>query len=463
MAPAFPSSARILVVDDQEDILLAARLLLKQHFASVQTLRDPSRLADLVRQNAFDVLLLDMNFAMGADDGAEGLRRLTEVLTLDPNAVVVLVTAHGDVELAVQAMKHGAADFVIKPWENERLLATLISAANLRRSRLEVAELRSRNRGLAAATHTETELIGNSPAMQGVFETIRRAAPTDANVLILGENGTGKELVAREIHRRSRRAAEVFLRIDLGALSPQLFESELFGHRRGAFTDAKEDRIGFFRAATGGTLFLDEIGNVPLHLQSKLLTAIERREVAPVGAEKSEPIDVRLICATNLAPENLVDENVFRQDLLYRINTVEILLPPLRDRQEDIPLLLEHFIALYAQKYNFPIKRLSAAALDLLVAHAWPGNLRALRHAVERAVILSEGPLLEAVDFPLTAPRNGAPDRAVPEDNVPKLDAVERSTIGRALERHKGNVSRAAQALGLTRASLYRRMEKYGL
>jgi DNA-binding NtrC family response regulator len=463
MAPAFPSSARILVVDDQEDILLAARLLLKQHCASVQTLRDPSRLADLVRQNAFDVLLLDMNFAMGADDGAEGLRRLTEVLTLDPNAVVVLVTAHGDVELAVQAMKHGAADFVIKPWENERLLATLISAANLRRSRLEVAELRSRNRGLAAATHTETELIGNSPAMQGVFETIRRAAPTDANVLILGENGTGKELVAREIHRRSRRAAEVFLRIDLGALSPQLFESELFGHRRGAFTDAKEDRIGFFRAATGGTLFLDEIGNVPLHLQSKLLTAIERREVAPVGAEKSEPIDVRLICATNLAPENLVDENVFRQDLLYRINTVEILLPPLRDRQEDIPLLLEHFIALYAQKYNFPIKRLSAAALDLLVAHAWPGNLRALRHAVERAVILSEGPLLEAVDFPLTAPRNGAPDRAVPEDNVPKLDAVERSTIGRALERHKGNVSRAAQALGLTRASLYRRMEKYGL
>jgi len=463
MAPAFPSSARILVVDDQEDILLAARLLLKQHFASVQTLRDPSRLADLVRQNAFDVLLLDMNFATGADDGAEGLRQLTEVLTLDPNAVVVLVTAHGDVELAVQAMKHGAADFVIKPWENERLLATLISAANLRRSRLEVAELRSRNRGLAAATHTETELIGNSPAMQGVFETIRRTAPTDANVLILGENGTGKELVAREIHRRSQRAAEVFLRVDLGALSPQLFESELFGHRRGAFTDAKEDRIGFFRAATGGTLFLDEIGNVPLHLQSKLLTAIERREVVPVGVEKSEPIDVRLICATNLAPENLVDVNVFRQDLLYRINTVEILLPPLRDRREDIPLLLEHFIALYAQKYNFPIKRLSAAALDLLVAHTWPGNLRALRHAVERAVILSEGPLLEAADFPLTAPPNGARDRAVPEDNVPKLDAMERSTIGRALERHKGNVSRAAQALGLTRASLYRRMEKYGL
>jgi len=463
MAPAFPSAARILVVDDQEDILLAARLLLKQHFAAVQTLRDPSRLADLVRQNAFDVLLLDMNFAMGADDGAEGLRRLTEVLTLDPNAVVVLVTAHSDVELAVQAMKHGAADFVIKPWENERLLATLISAANLRRSRLEVAELRSRNRGLAAATHTETELIGNSPAMLGVFEMIRRAAPTDANVLILGENGTGKELVAREIHRRSRRAAEVFLRVDLGALSPQLFENELFGHRRGAFTDAKEDRIGFFRAATGGTLFLDEIGNVPLHLQSKLLTAIERREVVPVGVEKSEPIDVRLICATNLAPENLVDENVFRQDLLYRINTVEILLPRLRDRREDIPLLLEHFIALYAQKYNFPVKRLSAAALDLLVAHAWPGNLRALRHAVERAVILSEGPLLEAADFPLTTPRNGTQDRVVSEDNVPKLEAIERSTIGRALERHKGNVSRAAEALGLTRASLYRRMEKYGL
>jgi len=432
-------------------------LLLKRHFASVETSRDPASLRERVRQNAFDVLLLDMNFASGADDGAEGLKWLSEVLALDPQAVVVLVTAHSGVELAVQAMKQGAADFVTKPWENERLLA----AVNLRRSRVEAADLRNRNRGLAAATHIESGMIGNSPATLRVFDAIRRAAPTDANVLILGENGTGKELVAREIHRHSARAREVFLRVDVGALSPQLFESELFGHRRGAFTDAKEDRIGLFRAASGGTLFLDEIGNLPLHLQSKLLTALERHEVIPVGANKHEPIDVRLVCATNLAPEQLADTNRFREDLLYRINTVEILLPPLRERREDIPLLLEHFIALYAQKYNFPAKRLSAAALQELTAHAWPGNVRALRHAVERAVIFSEGVVFEPADFSLAAPR--LDPAAEPLPDISTLDAVEKSAIARALEKHQGNVSRAAEALGLTRASLYRRKEKYGL
>jgi DNA-binding NtrC family response regulator len=277
MTAVSPDAARILVVDDEEDILHAARLLLKRHFGTVHTLRDPSSLPERLRQGAFDVILLDMNFAAGADDGAEGLKWLAEILALDPQAVVVLVTAHSGVDLAVQAMKKGAADFVTKPWENERLLATLLAAINLRRSRLEAVELRDRNRGLAAATHTESGMIGTSPAALRVFDMIRRAAPTDANVLILGENGTGKELVAREIHRCSHRAREVFLRVDLGAISPQLFESELFGHRRGAFTDAKEDRIGLFRAAAGGTLFLDEIGNLPLHLQSKLLTALERR------------------------------------------------------------------------------------------------------------------------------------------------------------------------------------------
>lgn len=455
------NAARILVVDDQEDILQAARLLLKRHFAAVHTLRDPSALPERVRQNSFDVLLLDMNFIAGADDGAEGLKWLGEVLAVDPQAVVVLVTAHSGVELAVQAMKQGAADFVTKPWQNERLLATLLSAVNLRRSRIEAAELRHRNRGLAAATHTESGMIGTSSAALRVFDAIRRAAPTDANVLILGENGTGKELVAREIHRHSARAQEVFLRVDLGALSPQLFESELFGHRRGAFTDAKEDRIGLFRAATGGTLFLDEIGNLPLHLQSKLLTALERHEVVPVGANKPEPIDVRLVCATNLAPQQLADPDRFREDLLYRINTVEILLPPLRERREDIPLLLEHFIAIYAQKYNFPVKRLSAAALDDLSAHAWPGNVRALRHAAERAVIFSEGAVFETRDFSLAAPRTEAAPR--PSADTGRLDAVEREAIARSLEKHDGNVSRAAEALGLTRASLYRRKEKYGL
>jgi two-component system, NtrC family, response regulator HydG len=460
MAPTRLNPSRILVVDDQEDILLAARLLLKRHFASVETLSDPEKLAQLARDHAFDVLLLDMNFSAGDDEGSEGLSLLSEILAIDPQAVVVLVTAHSGVELAVQAMKNGAADFVTKPWENERLVATLLAASNLRRTRVEAAELRNRNRGLAAATRSEADMIGTSSAMLRVVDTIRRAAPTDANVLILGENGTGKELVAREIHRHSHRSQEVFLRVDLGALSPQLFESELFGHRRGAFTDAKDDRIGLFRAAAGGTVFLDEIGNVPLHLQSKLLAVLERREVIPVGSERAEAIDVRVISATNLSQRQLTDENLFRQDLLYRVNTVEIVLPNLRDRREDIPLLLEHFTSIYAQKYNLPTKRFSAGALDHLTAYAWPGNVRSLRHAVERAMILSEGTILEISDFSLGT-QSAATDMQDSEDS--KLDSIEKSAIARALSDHKRNVSRAAHALGLTRASLYRRMEKYGL
>lgn len=458
MAPAFPSSARILVVDDEEDVLLAAQLLLKRHFASVETLRSPAELPARVRAGTFDVLLLDMNFASGADSGAEGLSWLSRVLAIDPQTVVVLVTAHADMNLAVCAMKDGAADFVVKPWENERLLATLTAAANLRRASTEAAELRTRQRGLAMASQSETAIIGTSPSIRRVFDIIRRAAPTDANVLILGENGTGKELIAREIHRQSKRANEVFLRVDLGSISAALFESELFGHKRGAFTDAKEDRIGRFRAATGGTLFLDEIGNVPLHLQSKLLTALERHEVVPVGGERSERIDVRLICATNMPTQHLTDAQVFRTDLFYRINTVEITLPPLRDRREDIPALLEHFIAIYSQKYNTPRKRLTAAALDKLCAYGWPGNVRALRHAVERAVILSEGTAFEADDFSLTAERR--PEQTAPAHD---LDTMERDAIAHALTTHKGNVSRTAHTLGLSRAALYRRMQKHGL
>jgi len=457
---AHPIDARILVVDDNEDILQAARLLLKRHFTGIQTLSDPAQLPTLVKRKAFDVLLLDMNFAPGADSGDEGLASLGEVMALDPEAVVVVVTAHGDVDLAVEAMKKGAADFVTKPWENERLVATLMAALNLRRSRREAAELRQRHRGLAAASHGETDMIGTAPAMLQVFAALRRAAPTDANVLILGENGTGKELAARALHRMSNRASEVFLRVDMGTLSPQLFESELFGHRRGAFTDARSDRTGYLRAATGGTLFLDEIGNVPLHLQSKLLTALERREVVPVGAEQPEPIDVRLICATNLAPDKLADENRFRQDLLYRINTVEITLPPLRQRREDIPLLLQHYAAFYTQKYNLPPRRFSSALIDKLTAWSWPGNIRALRHAVERAVILSESELLDVSDFPLS---DAAAPPPPPSAESARLDEIEKAAIVRVLEQHGGNVSRAAGALGLTRTSLYRRMEKYGL
>ena len=462
MATTSPYPARVLIVDDEEDILLAARLFLKRHFSSVDTLRDPAAVPDLVRRNAFDVLLLDMNFTTGSDNGAEGMAVLDQVLAIDPQAVAVLITAHADVGLAVEAMKKGAADFITKPWDNERLVATLLAACNLRRLRLEAQEFRARSRGLAEATRIGGDMIGTCAQMQRVFQLVRRAAPTDAHVLILGENGTGKELVAREIHRNSRRAQEAFVRVDLGTLSAQLFESELFGHRRGAFTDAKQDRIGLLRAASGGTLFLDEIGNVPLHLQTKLLTALERREVTPVGADKAEPVDVRVICATNLSAERLTDANVFRQDLLYRINTVEIQLPPLRERQQDIPLLLEHFVAMYSERYNVPVRRLSAAALEALTAHAWPGNVRALRHAVERAIILGEGEMLTPADFSLGAAgvASIAP-AAAPE--TARLDAVERDVIARALEANGRNISRAASALGLTRASLYRRMEKYGL
>ena len=453
------SPARILVVDDEPDVLTAARLLLKRHFSAVRTERDPSLLPELAQANAFDVLLLDMNFAMGAGSGAEGLKWLTEVLAADSDAVVVLITAHGDVELAVQAMKQGAADFIVKPWENNRLVATLSAAANLRRSRLEANDLRQRHRALAATLaepRAGSELVGASPPMLSLFELIRRAAPTEANILILGENGTGKELVAREIHRMSPRAAEAFVHVDLGAIPSSLFESELFGHKRGAFTDAKEDRIGRFRAAAGGTLFLDEIGNVPLHLQAKLLAALERREIVPVGGDRPVPVDVRLIAATNLPRTQLSDGAIFRQDLFYRINTVEIALPALRERAEDIPLLVEHFIAIYARKYNMPTKRVTAAALDALAVSNWPGNVRALRHAVERAMILTPGAVLDAGDFGLLPEARAA-------DSQLALDCVERDTIRRALERHGGNISHAARALGLTRPALYRRMEKHGL
>jgi DNA-binding NtrC family response regulator len=451
--------ARILVLDDNKDILQASELLLSRYFSDVKTLNEPRQLANLVRRNTFDVLLLDMNFTPGADDGREGLARLKEVLEIDPHAIVVIITAHSNVDLAVKAMKLGAADFVMKPWENERLVATVSMAANLRRSQVEATELRERNQGLAAATHQDSGMIGNAPAMLRVFDAIRRTGPTAANVLITGENGTGKELVAREIHRLSDRSNEVFLRVDMGSLSPNVFESELFGHKRGAFTDAKHDRTGFFRAATGGTLFLDEIGNVPLHLQSKLLTAFERREVVPVGAEKAVQIDVRLICATNLSQHQLCDETIFRQDLLYRINTVEIVLPPLRGRPNDIALLLTHYTAHYSRKYGVPTKRISGALIEKLTKYSWPGNIRALRHAVERAVILCEGDVLDLVDFPIANTDYVKPDAK--KDNSLKL--AERATIIRALRKHKNNISHAAEELGLTRTSLYRRIEKYGL
>lgn len=454
--------ARILVVDDDQDILVAAKLLLRRHFTTIDTTNMPEQIPKLFDANRYDAVLLDMNFAVGQRSGEEGLKWLARILEIDPNAAVILITGYSDVETAVGALKKGACDFVAKPWQNERLLATVSSAIELYRSKTEAATFKSRNRELVATTEKSADLVGTSPPMQRVFEMIQRAAPTEANVLILGENGTGKEVVAREIHRHSERSGEVFVSIDLGAISESLFESELFGHKKGAFTDAKEDRIGRIQAANGGTLFLDEIGNLPLHLQAKLLTVIEQREVRPVGGNKAVPFDVRLICATNMPLSSLTDEDVFRQDLLYRVNTVEINIPSLKQRLDDLPALLEHFIGIYSKKYNLPRKRISASALGRLQQYEWPGNIRELRHAVERSIILSTAETLEIDDFSF-APGKAKSQAAGIDFESLNLEEVERRVVETVLKKHVGNISHAAKELGITRTSLYRRIEKHGL
>ena len=452
---------KILIVDDDEDVLLAARLLLKKHAALVHTEKNPRALPALLRNESYDVILLDMNFTRDVTSGREGFHWLNEVLAIDPSAVVILITAYGDVDLAVRAIKEGATDFVLKPWQNEKLLATLSTAMKLRSSRREVDELRSRQALLSADLDQPfSELVGSCPSMQQVFATIRKVAATDANVLILGENGTGKELVARELHRQSRRSQEVFISVDMGAISETLFESELFGHIKGAFTGAKEDRPGRFEIADGGTLFLDEIGNLSMPLQAKILTVIQSRRVTRVGANQARDIDIRLICATNLPILEMVAQKEFRQDLLYRINTVEIHLPPLRERQEDIPLLADHFLRVYATKYRKPPLRLNAATLGKLQKYHWPGNVRELQHAIERAIIMSDTPVLQPGDFFFSSADSGEDSLFFENYN---LEEVEKLVIRKAITKHAGNISQAARELGLTRASLYRRLEKYGL
>ena len=458
---------RCIVVDDDPDILLSARLLLRDMFEEVATYQAPEEALAAMEQGHVDVVLLDANFGRGATNAAEGFHWLGEILKRDPQTVVVMITAHGGVQTAVEAMKRGATDFVSKPWSNERLLATVRTAAALRNSREEAVTERKRAAAVTApASGAEAMLFGPSPGMARVMSLIERAAPTEANVLILGENGTGKELVARELHRRSRRADQVLVSVDLGAVAENLFESELFGHVKGAFTDARGDRIGRLQAADGGTLFLDEVGNLPLHLQPKLLTALEQRQVIPVGANRPVPIDVRVIAATNLPPERLADEGLFRQDLLFRLNTVEIELPPLRERREDILLLIDHYVALYSKKYGKPARQMRADVAAALVAYEWPGNVRALRHAAERAVILAGDDAFTVEDFSLSraaAPRIAAsPPPSLPASDL-NLDRAEKQMVEAALKKHAYNISLAAAELGLTRASLYRRMDKHGL
>jgi len=452
---------RVLAVDDNIDILTAIRLLLKQHVEFIHTTSNPEYVPGMMNKENYDIILLDMNFTKDVISGQEGFEWLKKILEIDPDVVVIFITAYGDVEKAVKAVKAGAVDFIIKPWQNEKLLTTISSALRLRKSRDEATQQRLKQQDLSATLDQPFhEFIGNSDEMKEVFNIIQKVALTDASVLILGENGTGKELVARALHRNSSRADDVFISVDLGAISETLFESELFGHVKGAFTDAKQDRPGRLEIASGGTLFLDEIGNLSLPLQAKLLTAIEKREVIRVGSNKPRSIDVRLICATNMPIHKMAKENRFRQDLLYRVNTVEIQLPPLRERLEDIKPLAEHFLESFSKKYKKNIKGVSAEAIKKLEQYSWPGNVRELQHALERTIIMSDSDFLRPNDFILSSQELNTEEI---EFNNFNLEDVEQQIIRKVLSRHKGNITQAARELGLTRTSLYRRLEKYGL
>lgn len=452
---------KILAVDDNEDILFSLRLLLKTRVEKIATSSTVSAIPELLKNEDFDVILLDMNFTKDAISGQEGFFWLKKILEIDPHAVVLFITAYGDIEKSVRAIKEGASDFILKPWQNEKLLATINSALNLRKSKKEIEQLKNRAKAINnMMNRTFKDFIGNSTEMQRVYTSISKVAATDASVLVLGENGTGKELVARALHNNSNRVDEAFISVDLTSISESLFESELFGHTKGSFTDAKTDRPGRFEIASGGTLFLDEIGNLPMPLQAKILTMLERREVTRVGANKPIPIDIRLICATNMPLHQMVDEGKFRQDLLYRINTVEIELPPLRERIGDIPLLAIHFFQIYTKKYKKPLRGFTKDAMKRLDEGAWQGNVRELQHVIERAVIMAESEWINPNDLQMR-PANKASDDLDLENY--ELDKVEKTIILKVMKMHQGNISKAATELGLTRTSLYRRMEKYGL
>lgn len=452
---------KILAIDDNEDILFALELLLKSHFEKITTLNSPDRIPELLAKEYYDVILLDMNFTKENINGKEGFDWLKKILEIDPDAVVLFITAYGDAEDAVKAIKSGATDFILKPWQNEKLLATVSASVKLRRSRIEADELRKRQKEICSALDQPYhEFIGNSSEIREVFSIIKKVAHTDANVLILGENGTGKELVARAIHRNSQRKDEVFISVDLGSITDTLFESELFGHEKGAFTDAKREKPGRFEIASKGTLFLDEIGNLSLPLQTKILTAIEKKEVTRVGANNQVSVDVRLICATNNDLYKMAANNEFRQDLLYRVNTVEINIPPLRERTEDIELIANHFLKIYSKKYKKGVSRISSAAIKKLNHYPWPGNVRELQHAIERAVIMTDQNILDTEDFILTSQGKKTGNN---EFDTYNLEEIEKRIITRVLKQNQGNITQASKDLGLTRTSLYRRMEKYRL
>ncbi|PRY07296.1 DNA-binding NtrC family response regulator [Pontibacter ummariensis] len=448
-------NASILVVDDDTDVLTAVRLLLRPQVREIITEKNPENLPALLRQQAFDVILLDMNFKSALNTGNEGFYWLQKIKELKSEATVVMITAYGDIDLAIRSLKEGAFDFVVKPWHNEKLLVTLTDALRNK------SKASSPSPAPKPAGAFGPELLGESEAMRDIFLKVKKVAPTDANILILGENGTGKELVAKAIHEHSLRAQKPFVKVDVGALTESLFESELFGHKKGAFTDAREDRAGRFEAANGGTIFLDEIGNISLHQQSKLLSVLQNRQVIRLGTNEPVGINVRLLCATNVPLAELANESHFRKDLIYRINTVELVLPPLRKRGNDILLLARHFAGVYADKYMKPIPELSKPAQEKLLQYSYPGNVRELQYAIERAVIMADGEVLDASDI-LFSPLEATPAVSATSEES-NLEELEKITINRVLQKHDGNLTRTAKELGITRTALYRRIGKYGL
>lgn len=446
--------ATVLVVDDDLDVLTAVKLLLKTEVKEIITEKNPENINSLLQRDQIDLLLLDMNFNSSINTGNEGIYWLRKVKEWKPAIKVIMITAYGEIDLAVRALKDGADDFVVKPWHNDKLTET-------------IKDLLDKNEGVkqnirSAKSGSTAAILGESEAMQDIFHKINKIAPTDANILILGENGTGKDLVAKAIHEQSLRAGKPFIKVDVGALTDTLFESELFGHKKGAFTDAREDRQGRFEDAQGGTLFLDEIGNISLQQQAKLLTVLQNRQVTRLGTNKPVDIDIRLICATNVPLHELANENRFRKDLVYRINTVEITMPPLRKRDEDIVLLAKYFAQMYSSKYLKPAIDLDASALQKLRSYTYPGNVRELQYSIERAVIMADGPLLKADDLIFSALETSGSTSDADTDNIP-LSTLEKNAILRVIEKHGGNITRAAKELGLTRTALYRRLSKYDI
>jgi len=453
------SNGSILIVDDDEFVLLSIRLLLEPHFQNVQALGNPERIPAILEREQPDVVVLDMNFRQGDTSGNQGMFWLRRIVALSPDTQIILMTAFADISVAVESIREGALDFVVKPWQNEKLLSTVRAANVVSQEKRKVRQLKSQQKSLASALNHHEPLMGNSEAMRAIQKTIEKVAPTEASVLILGQNGTGKEVVAREIHARSHRADGIFMSVDVGSLSETLFESELFGHRKGAFTDAREDRVGRFEAARGGTIFLDEIGNLSLGLQAKLLTVLQHKKVVRLGTNESIDLDIRILAATNRDLKSMVGAGMFREDLLYRLNTVEMTLPSLFERIEDVPVLANHFLTRFAQKYQKKDLQISADVMSSLLQYAWPGNVRELQHTIERAVIMSDGNSLAAQDFGLG--RDGAAGTFAFERL--NLEKIEEWAIRKAIAKHGGNISHAAEELGLSRGALYRRMETYGI